>query len=216
MGLDVGGVALLVTALGSMQFVLDEGERNDWFDDGRIVFFTITFVLGLIGFILWELRGARAPIVDLRIFRYSNVRFGTLVAILLGIVIFGPIVMLPQYVQGVLGFTATLSGMLIFTRALPVLLLTPLVARLATKLDFRLLLVTGFVLSAIGFVAIAMHMTTESEFGTFAPLLFLSGIGQAMLLVPLLVGMFSSVPPVDAPKASSRCNWAGRSRARCS
>ena len=202
MGLDVGGVALLVTTLGSMQFVLDEGERNDWFDDGRIVFFTTTFVLGLIGFIVWELR-ARAPIVDLRIFRYRNVRFGTLTAILLGIVIFGPIVMLPQYVQGVLGFTATLSGMLIFMRAFPVLLLTPLVARLATKLDFRWLLITGFVVSAIGFGAIATHMTTESEFGTFALLLAFSGVGQAMLLVPLLVGLLPSVAPEDAPKASS-------------
>ena len=111
--------------------------------------------------------------------------------------------MMPQYLQNVLGFTATLSGMLIFMRAFPVLLLTPLVARLATKLDFRWLLITGFVVSAIGFGAIATHMTTESDFGTFASLLFLSGVGQAMLLVPLLVGMFSSVPPIDAPKASS-------------
>jgi len=113
MTLDVPGVTLLVTALGSMQFVLDEGERNDWLDDGRIVFYSITFAIGIAGFILWELRGAREPIVDLRIFRYRNVRFGTIAAVILGIVIFGPTVMMPQYVQGVLGFTATPSGLLI-------------------------------------------------------------------------------------------------------
>ncbi len=203
MTLDVPGVALLVTALGSMQYVLDEGERNDWFDDSRIAFFSVTFVVGIAGFIFWELRGARAPIVDLRIFRYRNVCFGTVAAVILGIVVFGPTVMMPQYVQGVLGFTATLSGLLIFMRALPVLFLTPLVARAATLLDFRLVLIIGFVLSAVGYGAIALHMTTQSDFGTFAALLAFSGIDHSMLLVPLLVGIIPSVAPPDGPKVSS-------------
>jgi DHA2 family multidrug resistance protein len=202
MSLDVPGVALLAIAFGSMQYVLDEGERNDWFDDSTIVFFACTFVIGLVAFVLWELR-TKNPIVDVRIFRYGNVRAGALAALALGIVIFGPTVMLPQYVQGVLGFTATLSGLLILMRALPVLLMTPFVARLATAVDFRILLVTGFGLSAIGFGAIALHMTSASDFGSFAALLAFSGFGQSMLLVPLLVGVIPSVAPADAPKASS-------------
>ena len=203
MPLDVPGVILLAIAFGSMQYVLDEGERNDWFDDSRIVFFACTFVIGFIAFIIWELRGTKTPIVDVRIFRYGNVRAGALAALALGIVIFGPTVMMPQYVQGVLGFTATLSGLLILMRALPVLLMTPFVARLATAIDFRKLVLGGFVLSAIGFAAIAMQMTTQSDFGTFALFLAFSGFGQSMLLVPLLVGVIPSVAPIDAPKASS-------------
>jgi DHA2 family multidrug resistance protein len=62
------------STLGSMQYVLDEGERRDWFGDGGIVFFTTTFVVGLIGFVVWELFGSKHPIVDLRVFRYRNVR----------------------------------------------------------------------------------------------------------------------------------------------
>jgi DHA2 family multidrug resistance protein len=203
MPFDGVGVALLIVALGSMQFVLDEGERNDWFDDSRIVTAAVAFVAGLTAFVIWELRGASDPIVDLRIFRYRNVRFGTLAAVVLGMVIFGPTVILPQYVQGVLGFTATLSGLLILMRALPVLILTPFVARLASVLDFRAILVTGFLLSAGSFVALALHMTTVSDFWTFPVLLAISGAGQSLLLVPLLVGMLSSVAPADAPKASS-------------
>jgi DHA2 family multidrug resistance protein len=203
MALDVPGLALLALAFGSMQYVLDEGERNDWFDDSQIVFFTCTFVAGLVAFVAWELYGTRTPIVDVRIFRYGNVRAGALCALLLGIVIFGPIVMLPQYVQGVLGFTATLSGLLILTRALPVLLLTPFVARLASAIDFRLLLFAGFALSAVAFGTIASQMTTQSDFGSFAIFLAFSGVAQSMLLVPLLVGILPSVPPADAPKASS-------------
>jgi DHA2 family multidrug resistance protein len=203
MPFDALGVALLVVALGSMQFVLDEGERNDWFDDSRIVFAAFSAAIGLAGFVLWELYGSKNPIVDLRIFRYRNVRYGTLAAVILGMVVFGPVVILPQYVQGVLGFTATLSGLLILMRALPVLVLTPFVARFASIFDFRAILVTGFLLSAGSFVALALHMTTESDFGTFPLLLIISGAGQSMLLVPLLVGMLSSVAPPDAPKASS-------------
>lgn len=197
------GVGLLALGLGSLQYVLDEGERNDWFDDTRIAGFALTAVLGLAAFVVWELRGARHPIVDLRIFRYPNVRIGTVCAILLGMVIFGPTVMLPQYVQTVLGFTATLSGLLILTRALPVLALTPFVARFATRVDTRLLLATGFLLSALSFAAIGDRMTPLSDFGTFGIALAVSGIGQSMLLVPLLVSIIGTVAPVDSPKASS-------------
>jgi DHA2 family multidrug resistance protein len=199
---DAAGVALLTIGLGSLQFMLDEGERNDWFDDGRIVFAALSALCGLAAFVWWELR-ARHPIVDLRVFRYVNVRVGAVCAVLLGMVIFGPTVMLPQYVQTVLGFTATLSGLLILTRALPVLLLTPFVARFATRIDVRLLLATGFALSALSFALIGSRMTPQSDFGTFVAVLAVSGVGQSMLLVPLLVGMLRTVLPADGPKASS-------------
>jgi DHA2 family multidrug resistance protein len=197
------GVALLAIALGSMQYVLDEGERNDWFDDPQIVFFTAAFVAGSIAFALWELYGTKTPIVDLRVFRYRNVRIGAPVAIVLGMVVFGPVVMLPQYVQNVLGFTATMAGILILVRALPVLLVTPFIARLATRSDPRILLTVGFVLSATSFAMLALNMTPQSESGSFFVPLVISGIGQSMLLVPLLTSVYGSVKPVDGPKASS-------------
>jgi DHA2 family multidrug resistance protein len=199
---DGVGIALLAAGLGSLQYVLDEGERNDWFGDERIVGFAVAGVLGIAAFIAWELR-ARAPIVDLRMFRYPNLRSGTVTAVLLGMVIFGPTVMLPQYVQTILGFSATQSGLLVLLRALPVLACTPLVARLATKVDVRILLGTGFLLSAASFVMLGSGMTAVSDFGTFALALVVSGVGQSMLLVPLLVGIISTVAPQDSPKASS-------------
>ncbi|MBD5655639.1 MAG: DHA2 family efflux MFS transporter permease subunit [Candidatus Eremiobacteraeota bacterium] len=200
---DGVGVGLLALGLGSLQYVLDEGERHDWFDDGRIVAFAITAVAGLIAFALWELYGTKKPIVDLRVFRYRNVRFGVPAALVLGMIIFGPVVILPQYVQTVLGFTATLSGLLILMRALPVMLLTPFVARFATRLDPRIILTTGFCLSALSFVLLSSHMTTESDFDALTAVLVVSGIGQALLLVPLLIAIIGSVAPQDSPKASS-------------
>jgi DHA2 family multidrug resistance protein len=200
---DSLGLALLAVALGSMQYVLDEGERKDWFGDGGIVFFSFACVVGFIGFASWELYGAKHPVVDLRVFRYGNVRTGTLLAVAMGMVIFGPVVLLPQYVQNILGFTSTGSGLLLLMRALPVIVLTPLVARAATRLDVRALLVTGFGLSALSFWLVAQRMTPVSDFGSFAGVLAFSGMGQAMLLVPLLVAVIGSVKLPDAPKVSS-------------
>ncbi len=201
--LDAVGLGLLIVFLGSMQYVLDEGERNDWFDDSTIVLFAASAVIGLVAFVAWELFGTKRPIVDLRVFRFGNVRVGTVSAILMGMVIFGPTVIMPQYVQNVLGFTATLSGLLILTRALPVLALTPFVARLVTRLDFRAILATGFFASAASLAFVALHMTPQSDFGTLAGLLAFSGAGQALLLVPLLVGLLGSVPVQDMTKVSS-------------
>ncbi len=203
MPFDALGVTLLAMALGSMQFVLDEGERNDWFDDGTIVFFTFAAVVGFASFIAWELYGTKAPIVDLRVFRHRNVRVGVPLAIVLGTIVFGPVVMLPQYVQGVLGFTATLAGVLILVRAMPVLFVTPFVARLAAAVDPRYILASGFVLSAVGFGLVAFAMTPQSDAGSFVVPLLVSGVGQSMLLVPLLTSVYQHVPPADGPKASS-------------
>ncbi|HEY1427946.1 MAG TPA: DHA2 family efflux MFS transporter permease subunit [Candidatus Tumulicola sp.] len=200
---DSVGVALLAVGLGSMQYVLDEGERNDWFGDGRIVFATAMAVLGIAAFIYWELRGTKTPIVDLLIFRYRVVQLGVPCAIMIGVVLFGPIVVLPQYVQEVLGFTTIMSGFLILSRALPVILLTPFFGRFVHKVWPPILLFVGMALSAVSLAMIASRMTTDSDFGSFQLYLVLSGIGQSMCLVPLLVTMLGSVQPADSPKVSS-------------
>ncbi len=197
------GVAFLALGLGAMQYVLDEGERHYWLADGTIAVATALAVLGLGAFVYWELRGARKPIVDLRMFRYPMIRVGIPIAFILGIVIFGPIVILPQYVQESLGFTPTLSGLLILSRAIPVVLLTSFVATAIHKIQPAYVLSVGFAISALSLAALALHMTTGSDFGSFAVWLVFSGIGQSMLLVPLLVRIIGSVQPQDAPKASS-------------
>jgi MFS family permease len=88
-------------------------------------------------------------------------------------------------------------------RALPVMLLTPLVARVVTRVDPRIFLTLGFVLNGVAFAFLSLTMTTQTPFSSFVLLLIVSGIGQSMMLVPLLVAMLGNVPPADAPKASS-------------
>ncbi len=203
--LDVPGIALLALGLGSLQYVLTEGERNDWFSSATIVGFALASVAGLIAFVVWELRGTRRPVVDLRILRNRTVASGCALALALGFSLFGSIVITPQFNQGILGFTPTLSGESILLRALAIFACTPLVLVFLNrfKLDPRVLLFAGFSIVAVANVMQAFVTTSTADFWTFAFPLILGGVGFSQLLAPLSVAVLGSVQGSDTPKASS-------------
>jgi DHA2 family multidrug resistance protein len=207
---DGVGVALLALGLGSLQYVLDQGQEKDWFGDDLIVRLSLTAVVSLAAFLCWELFFARRPAVDLRILRYQTVWAGSILGFALGITLLGTLVTLPQYAQGPLGFTATLSGELILLRALPVMLFTPLAARLAGsgRVDPRLQIGFGFVAIGISNWLLADVTTPESTFWTFGASLALSGLGLSQVFVPLSLVVFGSVPGPEVPKASAMFNLA--------
>jgi DHA2 family multidrug resistance protein len=205
---DFVGLALLAAGLGSMQYVLAEGERHDWLQDPTIAAMTLLCVTSLAAFVWNELYGTREPIVDLRILRNRSVAAGSLLALALGVAIFGSTYTLPQLTQGPLGFTPTLSGALFVIRAVPILLLTPLVARFSTRIDARIFLGIGFALVAVGSAMQGFVTTHEAQFWTFAPALVLTGAGAAMLFIPLAVAVLGTTTPREGPKASAFVNLA--------
>jgi DHA2 family multidrug resistance protein len=202
---DVGGVALLVIGLGSLQFLLEEGERRDWFSSSSISVASITAVLGGVAFIAWELFGTRTPIVDLRVLRYRTVAVGVVLAAGIAATLFATTFILPQFTQGVLGFTAFDSGELLLFRALPVMLIAPVVAGLvgAGRVDVRAAMGAGYLLTAAGSFLIAGQTSSGSAFGSFVPGLLIGGLGTAMLFIPLLIAVQTATTAADAPQASS-------------
>jgi DHA2 family multidrug resistance protein len=202
---DLFGLALLAMGLGSLQYVLNEGERNDWFGDARISGFAAVAVLALVGFVAWELFGAKRPIVDLRILGRRTVWAGCLLAMTIGFTLYGSIVITPQFNQGILNFTATMSGESILIRALAILGCTPLVLVFLNrfKLNPRILLGAGFILVAIANLLQAQVTTSQSDFWTFWIPLALGGVGFSQLLAPLSVAVLSTVRGIDTAKASS-------------
>jgi DHA2 family multidrug resistance protein len=210
MPVDGVGLALLAAGLGALQYVLDQGQEKDWFGDATIVRMSALSASTLIAFVLWESMFAKGPIVDLRIFRYPTVTAGCALGFTLGVTLLGTLVTLPQYAQGPLGFTATLSGELIAVRALPVMLLTPLAARLAAsgRVDPRVQIGIGFVVIGISNLLLAQVTTPTAVFGTFVASLVLTGIGLSQVFVPLSIVVFGSVEPRDVPKASAMFNLA--------
>jgi len=203
--IDGLGLALLATGLGSLQYILDEGQRNDWFSDSAIRFFSVTTVVGLIAFIGWELFGAKRPLVDLRAFKYRAIAAGSALGFAIGAVLYGATVILPQYVQGLLGFTATLSGELIFVRAAFIALLTPFMARVAGsgRIDTRILLVCGFSLIGVSQLWLGSITTSQNDFGSLVGPAIMAGVGLGMMFVPLSIAVLSALPGDAVPKATA-------------
>ena len=202
---DAVGLGLLIVGLGSLQYVLGEGQRRDWFDDDLIRLLAFTCAAGLAAFVAWELFGTKRPIVDLRVLRYRSVGAGSVLAFAVGATLYGAIVIFPQYVQSVLGFTATLSGELIFTRAIFIAAGTPLVVRLATsgRVDTRWMLLVGFSLIGASQLWFANITTSQTDFFTLVPPNVMSGLGLSLLFVPISLAILGGVPPSVVPKAAS-------------
>jgi DHA2 family multidrug resistance protein len=203
---DGVGLALLATGLGCLQYVLDEGERYDWFGDRNIVMIAAISVGSLIAFAWWELRMVRNPIVDLRILlKNRTVAVGCMLAMTLAFGLFGGVILAPQFQQSLLNFSATLSGESILMRALAIMVMTPVTLVLVSRFHVkpRILLGIGFLLVAVANVNTGQVLTTDSSFGTFVFPLMLGGLGFGMLFVPLSVAVLGSVHGADTQKATS-------------
>jgi DHA2 family multidrug resistance protein len=205
--LDWIGLALLAIGLGSMQYVLDQGQQYDWFGDPNIRLFTVVSVFSLVGFVWWTLR-SKNPVVDLHVLRLRQVAAGSVLGAVLGISLYGSVLILPQYLQGSLGFTATLSGLSILVRALAIMLFTPITAMLAGRgtVDPRISTAIGLVLLGVSNWMLAGVTTPQSDFGTFIVCLVLSGIALSQIFVPLSIAVLGGVPGRDVPSTSAFFN----------
>jgi DHA2 family multidrug resistance protein len=207
--LDWIGLALLALGLGSLQYVLDQGQQFDWLSDPNIRLFTVLAAAGIGGFIVWTLR-SKIPVVDLHVLKYREVAAGSLLGAALGVSLYGTILILPQYVQNSLNFTATLSGETILVRAVAIGLLTPVAAILAMRgrVDTRWQIFTGFLLLGVSNFMLAQVTTSDSSFWTLGASLIVSGVGLSQIFVPLSIAVLGSVPPKDVAAASAFFNLA--------
>ena len=205
--LDIPGLLFLVVGIGSLQYVLSEGERWDWFSDTNNILFASAAFVGITALVWRELTTSR-PLVDLRIFRYRAVSGGFLLAMVVGAAIFGSTYTLPQLVQNSLAFTATLSGLLIFMRAIPIAIATPLISRFVGRVDARWFMGVGFIVLGAGNVLQARSTTFGSDFGTFVVPLMMTGVGAALLFIPLTTAVLGGVAQQEGARASAYVNLA--------
>ena len=205
--LDWIGLALLAIGLGSMQYVLDQGQTYDWFDDPNIRLFTGVAVAGIAGFVWWTLKSG-IPVVDLHVLRLRQVAAGSLLGAVLGVSLYGSVLLLPQYLQNSLNFTPTLSGLTILVRAVAVMIFTPLTAALAGRglVDPRINTAIGFVLLGVSNWLLGGITTPQSQFGTFIIVLVISGIGLSQIFVPLSIAVIGGVPEKEVPATSAFFN----------
>ncbi len=146
-GVDWIGLGLLTTGLASLQFVLEQGERDDWFQSQTIVIFTFLSAAALITFIIKALRD-RDPIVDLSVFKFRSFSVGSFLSIVMGFGLFGTALILPLFFQTILGFTAFDTGMALMPGAIATAISMLIIGRLLNRIDGRWSIVFGTLLFA--------------------------------------------------------------------
>lgn len=146
--IDTVGLGLLILWIGALQLMLDLGHERDWFNSTSIVVLALTAAIGFVVFLIWELTD-KHPVVDVKVFRHRGFAISVL-ALSLGFgAFFGSIVLIPQWLQMNLSYTATWAGYLTATMGFGSLTMSPIVAKLSTKHDPRALASFGLILLGI-------------------------------------------------------------------
>jgi DHA2 family multidrug resistance protein len=190
--IDVWGLVLLCVGIGCLQYVLERGQADDWFDSASIVICTIAAIVAIPTFIWWELR-VKSPIIDIRLFSHNAVRSGTLLMTAVGMMLYSTVFVLPIFCNNILGLDATQTGMLFIPGALLTGLMMPFVGSQLKKRDARLLIFVGLFVIEIFLVQMTHFNSLTGAEHMFVPLL-VRGVGMAFLFVPInavVLGQFT-------------------------
>jgi DHA2 family multidrug resistance protein len=208
--LDYVGFGLLALGFGSLEFVLDKGQEDDWFGSRLITTFVILCVTSLIALIVWELvqiRRKQRPILDLTLFKQRNFAMSFVLMFVLGVVLFGTTVMIPQFVQSLLGYTAEQAGLVISPGGLTVMLMMPVVGILVSRVDPRWLIVYGFSVSAAAlFTMLTLNLGVSYSY--IAWLRVFQAAGLAFLFIPINTLSYTGIPMTKNNDVSGLTNLA--------
>jgi DHA2 family multidrug resistance protein len=202
--IDYWGMGLLVVGIGSLQYVLDKGQQEDWFASTVIVVLAIVAAAGLIALILRELH-AEHPIVDLYVFKDRSFATGVFLMTVLGFVLYGSLVLLPIMLQTLLGYSAVEAGEAMAPRGIGSLIMMPLVGALTSKIDARKLLMAGLVVGGVTMIWLGQLNLNAGYWDIFWPQ-FLQGAGMALLFVPLTTVSMATIAPQRMGNATSLFN----------
>jgi len=205
--IDFVGLGLIAIGLTSLEVVLDKGQEDNWFDSPFITGFSIVAAVSLVTFVLWE-RKHRAPIVDVKMFRDPSFASANVMMLILGAALFGSTVLLPQYLQVLMGYSAQQAGMVLSPGGFVVILLLPLVGRLVSRVDARLLIGFGFMVLSMSLVYMTGHLYADIDFRTAVKLRAFQSVGLAFLFVPINTLIYASVPPQKNNAVSGIVNLA--------
>ncbi|SQF99538.1 EmrB/QacA family drug resistance transporter [Paucimonas lemoignei] len=191
--MDYVGLITLIIGVGALQVVLDKGNDLDWFESNFIVIGTLISAIALSVFVIWEMTD-KHPIVNLRLFAFRNFRIGTMVLVGGYSAFFGINLLLPQWLQTQMGYTATYAGLAVAPIGILPVLMSPFVGKYAHKFDLRLL--AGLSFLAMGTSCfMRAGFTNEVDFEHIALVQLFMGAGVALFFMPTLSILLSDLPP---------------------
>ena len=199
-GIDWTGLGLLTAGISSLQYVLERGQRDDWFGSQTICIMTAVAVIGIVAFVVRELRD-REPLVDLRVFASRAFTGGNIIGIVSGFGLYGLNLVLPLFFQNVLGFTATQTGLALLPGAIATAISMPLASRVIAIIDGRWSIAFG--LALFGFSSWQMGDLTQyaGYWDIFWPR-SLQGFALGFIFVPLTTSTLAGIPREKLPNAT--------------
>ena len=201
---DLWGIGFLALGIGSLQVILDTGQRKDWWSSDYIRFFALCSAFGLIALVVREL-WIRDPVVDLRALKERSFGTGVFLISLLGFVLYASLVLLPIYLQTLLGYPAYNAGLALSPRGVGSLVVMPVVGYLTSKIDPRRLICVGLVLGAITMHSLSGLNLNAGYWDIFWPQI-LQGVALSMLFVPIMTVSMARIPKDRMGNATSIFN----------
>lgn len=202
--IDWWGLGLLTVGLGALQIVLDKGQQDDWFNSSFILASTVISALALLALVYVELKHEH-PIINLRLFKDISFSAGNFVMFMLGFGLYSSIVLIPLFLQTLMGYDATLAGMVLAPGGAATLITMPFVGVALSKYDGRKVILAGLIISAWSMFQMR-GFTLEASYWDFVWPRVILGVGLAMLFVPLSTLTLGSIPKVEMGNAAGLYN----------
>ena len=192
--LDYIGVSLLVLGVGSLQVMLDKGQEDDWFGSHFILTLAILAAVGLVSLVIWEWFH-HSPIIDVHLFKNFNFLGANFMMFVLGIALFSSLVLMPLFLQTLLGYTAESAGLVLSGGGLLLLVLMPIAGTLASRVQSRYLIAFGWLTLCIGMIFSTQRLDLDISFRSASILRLAQVFGLGFLFVPINLSSYVGIPP---------------------
>jgi DHA2 family multidrug resistance protein len=203
---DFMGLGLVALGVGCLEFTLDKGQEKDWFGSPMILTFALLAVAALIFFAIWEWNH-EDPIVDLKLLKNRNFGTAVFLQLILGMVLFGSTVLIPQYLQVLLGYTAERAGQVLSPAGFVMMIMMAVAGRSLGKFDPRLMVFFGYLATAAGLYNLT-RLDLNAAFGTVTLWRMVQVIGLPLIFIPISTLNYVGVPPAKMNQISSLSNFA--------
>jgi MFS transporter, DHA2 family, multidrug resistance protein len=191
--IDYIGVALLTLGVGALQVMLDKGQEDDWFGSHFILVLAIVAGVGLVSLVIWEWFH-KDPIVEVRLFKNLNFLGANFMMFVLGIMLFSSLVMMPLYLQTLMGYTAESAGLVLSGGGLILLFLMPVAGTLVSKVQARYVIAFGWLTLSLAMYYSTQQLDLDISFKAAAVLRVVQVFGLGFLFVPINLASYVGVP----------------------